>query len=212
MQQVSPRRDSWRQREETVDVEDTRSCFCLRRAGIIPGIVRRPGLPDFVRRYPAWDIGRDAGGGRLRDRLSPRPVRRLPAEWGRRRCAGAPGSGAARRHSTARGRSARRLWGGIALASKVPALRRPVIAATRRIASFRQHRAANAAASWVRLPRNLRVRQSARAALAVPWTRSPRARTATRLLRHIRQGSIKAKLNRETTRRSSTERRSAYSG
>jgi len=192
MQQVSPRRDSWRQREETVDVEDTRSCFCLRRAGIIPGIVRRPGLPDFVRQCAAWDIGRDAGGRRLRDRLSPRPLRRLPAEWGRHRRAGASGGGAAGRHSAARGRgTARRLWGGIAVASALPALRRPLIAAARGFESFRQHRPAYAAAS-----RGEAAAELAHAALALPGWSGRR---------------LQAKLNR-TTRRSSIERRSACSG
>ena len=192
-------------REETVDVEDTRSCFCLRRAGIIPGIVRRPGLPDFVRQCAARYIGRNSGGRRLRDRLSPRSLWRLPAEWGRRRCACARrGSGAARRRSAARGRgTARRLWGGIAVASAVPALSRPLIAAATLLFDNTDPRTRQL--HRVKLPRNLRA--SLVMPPAAPWTRWPGART-----RHSPSAPHQTKLNQGTTRRSSTERRSAYWG
>jgi hypothetical protein len=123
------RRDQYRQREETADVQDTRSCFCLRHGGIILGVVRRPVLPDLVSRCATRGAGGHARGWRMRHRLSPRPIWRLPAERGRRDRAGgagAPGGGAARRH-----RSARRLRGGIPLAPAVPALRHPLIAAAK---------------------------------------------------------------------------------
>jgi len=139
------------------------------------------------------------------DRLSPRSLWRLPAEWGRRRCACARrGSGAARRRGAARGRgTARRLWGGIAVASAVPALRRPLIAAATLLFDNTDPRTRQL--HRVRLPRNLR--ESLVMPPAAPSTRWPGART-----RHSPSAPHQTKLNQGTTRRSSTERRSAYWG
>jgi hypothetical protein len=109
MRRMSSRQSRRHRERKQTDVQDTRSYFCLRRTGIILGIVRRPG-----RR-------------RMRDRFSPRPVWRLPAEWRRHRHRAAGGRG------TGRGRgTASRLRGRIPLAPAVPALRRALIAAARR--------------------------------------------------------------------------------
>jgi hypothetical protein len=131
MRRMSSRQSRRHRERKQTDVQDTRSYFCLRRAGIILGIVRRPG-----RR-------------RMRDRFSPRPVWRLPAEWRRHRHRAAGGRG------TGRGRgTARRLRGRIPLASAVPALRRALIAAARGVkppatrtnpAASRREAAANSA-------------------------------------------------------------------
>ena len=108
------------------DVEDLQIFVCLCRVGSFLGIVRRPGLPSLVARF-ASRVGRDARRGRMRDRLSPRSVWRLQAEWCRR-CSS--GRGPARSGGAARGRGAsRRLRGRIPLAPALPPLRRPLIAA-----------------------------------------------------------------------------------
>jgi hypothetical protein len=121
MRRMSSRQSRRHRERKQTDVQDTRSYFCLRRAGIILGIVRRPG-----RR-------------RMRDRFSPRPVWRLPAEWRRRRRRAARGRGTARRRG-----AGRRLRGRIPLAPAVPALRRALIAAAR---GLRRHAPTNLAAS-----------------------------------------------------------------
>jgi hypothetical protein len=184
------RRDQYRQREETADVQDTRSCFCLRHGGIILGVVRRPVLPDLVSRCATCGAGGDARGRRMRHRLSPRPLWRLPAERGRRDRAGgpgAPGGGAARRR-----RTARRLRGGIPLAPAVPALRHPLIAC--------QFRPANAAASRSRLPRSCGTRIVGLIAHRRGVTRLNHGSCAVLAKARSRQGSIKARLTRETSR------------
>ena len=64
----------------------------------------------------------------MRDRFSPRPLWRLPAECGCRRCSSGR-SGPCSRGSPRRRRSAAGgLRGGLSMAPRVPALRRPLIA------------------------------------------------------------------------------------
>ena len=138
----------------------------------------------------ACGAGGDARGWRMRHRLSPRPLWRLPAERGRRDRAGgpgAPGGGTARRR-----RTARRLRGGIPLAPAVPALRHPLIAC--------QFRPANAAASRSRLPRSCGTRIVGLVAHRRGVTRPNHGSCAISAKDRSRQGSIKARLTRETTR------------